>query len=262
MKHKSVQILITIGLLLILAAFSLAAYNVVTDMKASIRATDALAQLDFGPGSDDWKLDPDMEMPQVEIDGVWYVGALEIPVIDKQLPVASYWDPAFAKAAPCKYTGTPYKGNMIIAGHNYRQHFGKLSTLKPYDEVYFTDLNGNSFKYIVVSLEQIPGWDIDSMKYQGYSTNATAGGSASSAAGSLAGSDATSGAVSGGTSGTLAEPGANSGSNTDAGAVSGSNTGATPGAAVSASGSSWDLTLFTCNFSGRARIAVRCIEVK
>lgn len=204
MKRKSVNILIIIGLLFILAALSLAGYNMWTDMKASVRSNEALQQMEFGAGSFEWKSNPQMEMPVTEIDGVIYVGALEVPSLGLQLPVAAYWDEAFAKAAPCKYTGSPYTGDMIIAGHNYRQHFGKLRNLQPGSDVYFTDLSGNTFRYTVVSIETVDGADTEGMK---------AGSNSSSAV-------------------------------TDS----------------YSTGIGWDLTLFTCNFSGQARIAVRCVE--
>lgn len=195
MKRKSVNILITLGLLLILAALSLSGYNLWDNMKASIKASDALAQLEFGSGSREWENSPDMEMLEVQVDGIWYVGAIEIPALDKQLPVASYWDEKYAKTAPCRYSGSPYTKDMIIAGHNYGQHFGQIRKLVPGDEVYFTDMYGNTFKYAVVSLEEIDGYDVESMKSENLDT------------------------------------------------------------------AGWDLTLFTCTFGGRARIAVRCVEL-
>lgn len=221
--------LIIMGLLFILAALSLVGYNVWRSMRASIDANAALQQMEFDAAAaavdkDAWKQNPEMELPEVEIDGIWYVGALEIPSQGLQLPVASYWDEGYAKSAPCRYVGSPYTGDLIIAGHNYRQHFGKLRNLQPGDAVYFTDICGNTFAYTVVTLETVDGTDISTMK---------AGSGTSLAAGS--------GSSSGGTS--MAGSGVGSGSS-----------------ATGRYQDSWDLTLFTCNFSGQARIAVRCVE--
>lgn len=162
---EGINVLIIIGLLFITAALSLAGYNIFTDMKASVRANDALHQMEFGADEADmWKRNPEMEMPEVEIDGIWYTGALEMPSLGLQLPVAAYWDESFAKSAPCRYTGSSYTGDMIIAGHNYRQHFGRLRSLQPGVEVYFTDMNGNSFYYTAVSVESINGRDAAAIK--------------------------------------------------------------------------------------------------
>ena len=41
----------------------------------------------------------------------------------------------------------------MIAAHNYRSHFGRLSALVQGDTVRFTDVDGNLFLYEVVVLE-------------------------------------------------------------------------------------------------------------
>ncbi|MCD8119184.1 MAG: sortase [Lachnospiraceae bacterium] len=39
--------------------------------------------------------------------------------------------------------------DLIICGHNYDRHFGKLKNLEPGDEITFTDVLGNVFSYEV-----------------------------------------------------------------------------------------------------------------
>ena len=41
----------------------------------------------------------------------------------------------------------------MIAGHNYRSHFGPLSNLDTGDEVRFEDVNGRQFIYQVAETE-------------------------------------------------------------------------------------------------------------
>ncbi len=86
----------------------------------------------------DYILNPDMEMPIVEIDGDAYIGTLEIPVLGLSLPVMSDWSYPKLKTAPCRYAGTAYKSGFVVAGHNYRRHFGTLSRLAPGDLSLFT----------------------------------------------------------------------------------------------------------------------------
>lgn len=57
------------------------------------------------------------------IDGIKYIGVLEVPELSLQLPVMSHWSLAGLKIAPGRYKGSVYKRNTIIAGHNYRSHF-------------------------------------------------------------------------------------------------------------------------------------------
>ena len=91
------------------------------------------------------------EEPTVEIDGLTYIGTVSIPAIDRELPVLARWNTADAKKAPCRYTGSVLTDDLIIAGHSYASHFGRLNRLKPGDEVVFTNAAGVGFKKIVVT---------------------------------------------------------------------------------------------------------------
>jgi sortase A len=44
----------------------------------------------------------------------------------------------------------------VIAAHNYKSHFGRLSELQTGDIVFFTDVNGRSYYYEVVLSETLP----------------------------------------------------------------------------------------------------------
>ena len=111
----------------------------------------------------DYILDPDMEMPIVEIDGDAYIGTLEIPVLGLSLPVMSDWSYPKLKTAPCRYAGTAYKSGFVVAGHNYRRHFGTLSRLAPGDRVIFTDVDGNIFAYDVAEIQVLKPTAIEDM---------------------------------------------------------------------------------------------------
>ena len=115
-----------------------------------------------------YKLNPQLAMPTMEIDGRNYVGVLEIPVLSLTLPIIGEWSYPSLKLAPCVYTGTAYLNNMVIAGHNYTSHFGGLSRLRYGDRVVFTDFDGNVFQYKVREIETIKGTDIDGMVESGW----------------------------------------------------------------------------------------------
>ena len=116
------------------------------------------------PEPPDYVLHPDMEMPEEEIDGNRYIGVLEIPALALELPIISEWNYARLKIAPCRYLGSAYQGNLILAGHNYKSHFGSLYRLEAGDEVFFTDVAGNRFAYSVSETEQLPGTAIEEME--------------------------------------------------------------------------------------------------
>ena len=165
------------GLLLIAAALSLSGYNLWEGRRAAQAARQALAAMEVQtetegerapeqpePSVPEYVLHPDMEMPTVEIDGVEYIGTLTIPALGLELPIVSAWSDALLDLAPCRYTGSAYLGDLIIAGHNYRGHFGSLYRLAPGDEVQFTDAAGNVFSYAVSEIQELPGTALEEME--------------------------------------------------------------------------------------------------
>lgn len=123
----------------------------------------------------------------VMVEGNAYIGCLDIPAIDLFLPVMSSWSYAKLKIAPCRYGGSAYTGELVIAAHNYRSHFGSLRYLNTGDQVIFTDADGNQFVYSVGEVEVLAPAAVEEMLDSG-----------------------------------------------------------------------WDLTLFTCTYGGRTRLAIRC----
>ena len=174
-KRKPGTWLMTGGLLLIAAALLLTGYNLWDEWRAGQTAQQVLEQMPViaetqepSPDPDeqeipDYLLNPDMEMPTVEIDGDAYIGTLEIPALDLTLPVMSEWSYPKLKIAPCRYAGTAYKGGFVIAGHNYRRHFGPLKSLAPGDRVTFTDADGNLFAYDVAEIQVLKPTAIEDM---------------------------------------------------------------------------------------------------
>ena len=102
-------------------------------------------------------------MPSEEIDGRSYIGVLRLPSLGLELPVLGAWSDSGSRAAPCRYSGSAYLDNMVIAGHNYSGHFGTLKNLAPGDVLSFTDMDGNVFSYTVVELETLPPYAVEEM---------------------------------------------------------------------------------------------------
>ena len=157
-----------LGALLLIMALGLTAYNVLDDRRAASGAQEALAELRAVEPErrlksqslpenilPDYMVDARVEMPIVEIDGNSYVGYISIPSLDLELPVLSEWSYPNLKIAPCRYYGSVYLDNMIIAAHNYNRHFGRIHSLEAGDTVCFTDMDGNEFYYSVLSIEQL-----------------------------------------------------------------------------------------------------------
>ena len=175
-----------IGLLLLAAALFLTAYNLWSDAMAAVsidivleqltpeletaeeKAEISLPALPSGESLEeayipDYILNPEMEMPVEEVDGQKYIGVLRIPALSLELPVISEWSYPSLQVAPCRYTGSVYLNNMVIAAHNYYSHFGYLKNLSQGDEVTFTDMDGNVFRYEVAELETLSPFAIEEM---------------------------------------------------------------------------------------------------
>ena len=100
--------------------------------------------------------DTQTNMPTIKVDGYEYIGILSIPVLDLELPVLTNWSYAKLKKAPCHYYGSYYEKDFVIAAHNYKAHFGRLSELQSGDAIVFTDVSGTAHRYEVVLLETLP----------------------------------------------------------------------------------------------------------
>ena len=177
MAKTKYKVMLGAGLLLIAAALALAAYNVIDAQRAARSAAQALealsqttavsaadpeeASADDAPA---YLADPEMPMPTVSFDGNDYIGRVDIPSLGLSLPVISEWSYPRLKIAPCRYTGSAYLDNLIIAAHNYSSNFGNLNRLNTGDTVTFTDVDGNQFTYAVSLIEDLPGTAIEEMQ--------------------------------------------------------------------------------------------------
>ena len=170
-------VMMIIGISTVAAGLGLGGYNLWDNHRAGIQADAALyaivrlweeaeiTDLDEIPeASSELPSDFDRELPVREIDGHRYIGMVSIPVIDMALPVQEDWSPALLKTSPCRYMGSPYRGDLIICAHNYDTHFGRLKNLMPGDELVFTDVEENEFRYTVVELETLAGTAVEEMK--------------------------------------------------------------------------------------------------
>lgn len=92
-------------------------------------------------------------MPEVMIDGVPYIGYLNIPALKLELPVIGESNEDNLEIAPCRFYGAVYNKNFVIGGHRYRRHFRKLSTLGYGEHLTFTDMEGNVYTYEVAEYE-------------------------------------------------------------------------------------------------------------
>ena len=121
-----------LGLLLLLAALLLTAYNLRRDAAAGDAAElvlerltpdlprqESLSQSPTGEGKEeafvpDYVLNPELPMPEREIDGQSYIGVLDIPALGLSLPIISTWSPA-ATPAPRILKISSLRGTITAA---------------------------------------------------------------------------------------------------------------------------------------------------
>ena len=174
MKSKA-KIFTWIGKVCLLSALLLHLYNIYDNMNQDQNQKQILEQYiqETNHQQDtsfiqipDYQLNPEMEMPEVSLPGLeeaGCIGILEIPSINIKLPVLSTWSYSLLKKAPCRYSGSIYLDNMVIAAHNSEAHFKKLSNLQEGDIVTFTDAVGNVFTYTVAGIELLKPNEVDNM---------------------------------------------------------------------------------------------------
>ncbi len=193
MRHKTAGcLLVIVGLCLILCSVLLIGYNLLDSRRAEESVVQSMTELQeilpetivpaerftstqivqndqidpIDPIVDVpyYVVNPQIEMLEHKVGGIPYIGVLEVPCLELELPIISHWSNANARKAPCRYKGSVYSDDIIICAHNYKSHFGKLSTLSIGDAVLFTDIEGNQFQYQVVEFEVMDGTAIEQME--------------------------------------------------------------------------------------------------
>lgn len=93
------------------------------------------------------------------------VGILSIPRLGLELPILGECNNKLLKISICKYMGDVQDKpqRLIIAGHNYRHHFGKLSSLSIGDKVSYTSLEGKEYWYAVSEITDISMYDFTTL---------------------------------------------------------------------------------------------------
>ena len=177
MPKKTGIAIIEVGAALILSALLLLLYNRYEDAHAGQEAESLLASVEEAISAQTMDvptaaapsptpLDP--EMPVVMLDGYEYVGYVEIPALGLKLPVMSEWDYTRLRVAPCRQFGSSRTDDLVIAAHNYENHFGRLKELSKGDTVIFTDMEGLVNTYCVEKIETLAPDAVDAVQNSGH----------------------------------------------------------------------------------------------
>lgn len=159
---------IIIGALLMSSALLLFIYNKYDAYRAEQAAKSILSDIQASIDDEEEIYAADADMSAVMIDGYEYIGYLTFPELELSLPVMADWDYTRLKLSPCRHFGTPEADDLVIAAHNYRTHFGRLSSLDIGTEIIFTDMNGTENRYAVQKLDTLAPDAVASVQDSGY----------------------------------------------------------------------------------------------
>lgn len=160
-------VLMGLGAVCMVAAFVLAVHYVLEDRAAGESSTHALEVM----VSDDLEVlkTGQGEMPVVMIDGVAYIGRIQVPSVGVDLPVqAAYTQIEDLATSPAVYSGNFYTGELVIAGHSYRSHFGGLWDIALGDDVYLVNAYGEAYRYQVVEVQRLQPTQVEDLVSSGY----------------------------------------------------------------------------------------------
>ena len=107
-------------------------------------------------------------METMEVNGNDYIGFVSIPALGLELPVLAEWDYELLQLAPCLYAGTIFTNDMVLMGHNYQSHFGRIDELEIGDEVIFTDVAGGLQRYEVAAKDVLAPAAVEEMTAGAY----------------------------------------------------------------------------------------------
>lgn len=174
---KKNRMLLVVGTVLIAAALMQTSYNFVSDYtagKAAEQAANEITQAISQTGNNEAVTESSMtaveaaSTPRITVDGVSYVGILNIPSLELELPVAADWSYDQLQKSVCSYAGSLTTDDLVICGHSYRSHFGSLQQLGNGDLVTITDAGGAIREYQVEGIETLAPEAVEEMVSSGY----------------------------------------------------------------------------------------------
>ena len=176
MKRKLGTAMIVAAAVLLIGAVGLYAYDSYRTHQAQAQSTEVMQQLsdtiydrreeiqeNTQPEEVTQPPARKTQMPTAEIEGETYVGYVGIPALELELPVTADWSYNKLLKSPCRFSGDMYTDDLVVMAHNYQWHFGTLKNLQPGDIVTFTDMDGDTVEYAVVTVDILERTAVEEM---------------------------------------------------------------------------------------------------
>ena len=104
----------------------------------------------------------DNTMPTLSVDGIDFVGLLEMPRYGALLPVRGDW--GRPSKYPRHFSGSVYDRTLQIGCSSQQGQFDFFKEISIGDEVCFTDMAGNRYAYAVTDLRYVKNADRDALQ--------------------------------------------------------------------------------------------------
>ena len=92
----------------------------------------------------------DNTMSALSVDGINFLGLVELPCYASTLPVCADWDNT--SKYPCRFSGSIYDGTMQIVATTQKGQYDFYRELSVGDTVCYTDAEGNRYTFTITSL--------------------------------------------------------------------------------------------------------------
>ena len=163
--NKLGKYLIILGVILIVISLSLFTFNNLEDYHASKNSFEILEMIDDNKNEEIVTNVSNLTKQEenvINVRGNDYIGIIEIPALNLELPIMSEFTYDKLKIAPCRYFGSIRTNDLVICGHSYLAHFGNLYKLQPKDIIIINDFH-KQYIYEVEAIEILEATDINNM---------------------------------------------------------------------------------------------------
>ena len=92
----------------------------------------------------------DNTMSVLSVDGIDFVGLIELPRYESVLPVCDDW--GRSSKYPCRFSGSIYDGSMQIGATTQKGQYDFYRELSVGDTLIYTDVEGNRYTFLIISL--------------------------------------------------------------------------------------------------------------
>ena len=107
----------------------------------------------------------DNTMPALSVEGTDFVGILEMPRYQSSLPVGGHW--GSVSKYPCHFSGSVYERTLQIGATSQKGQYDFYREISVGDELYYTDMEGNRYTYVVRDIHYENHADQEAMQQQG-----------------------------------------------------------------------------------------------